>query len=232
MLSCAVVSTPRILVAGSINVDLVAHVERLPGRGETVAGGRLERSGGGKGANQAVAAARAGGAVSLVGAVGDDELGDQALDELRDEGIDVSAVLRLRGRADGRRADRGRRRRRQPDRGRLRREPRDRRGDGRAGAGAAERRRRLRARVVRADRRDRAGRRAGGASGRGDARRQPGPGAPASGRPLRRAADPGAERAGGARAGGRGRGRRGGPAAAPDGPPATTRRPRGGGSRS
>ena len=89
------VSTPRILVAGSINVDLVAHVERLPARGETVAGGRLERSGGGKGANQAVAAARAGGAVSLVGAVGDDEFGDQALDELREEGIDVSAVLRL-----------------------------------------------------------------------------------------------------------------------------------------
>jgi ribokinase len=95
VLSCAVVSTPRILVVGSINVDLVAHVDRLPGRGETVAGGRLERSGGGKGANQAVAAARAGGAVSLVGAVGDDEFGDQALDELRDEGIDVSAVLRL-----------------------------------------------------------------------------------------------------------------------------------------
>src|ERR671914_1635773 len=90
-----VVSTPRILVVGSINVDLVAHVDRLPGRGETVAGGRLERSGGGKGANQAVAAARAGGAVSLVGAVGDDEFGDQALDELREEGIDVSAVLRL-----------------------------------------------------------------------------------------------------------------------------------------
>jgi ribokinase len=89
------VSTPRILVVGSINVDLVAHVDRLPARGETVAGGRLERTGGGKGANQAVAAARAGGAVSLIGAVGDDELGDQAVDELREEAIDVSAVLRL-----------------------------------------------------------------------------------------------------------------------------------------
>jgi ribokinase len=89
------VERPRILVAGSINVDLVAHVERLPAPGETVAGGRLERSGGGKGANQAVAAARAGGAVALVGAVGDDDLGAVALDELRAEGVDVSAVLRL-----------------------------------------------------------------------------------------------------------------------------------------
>ena len=86
---------PRILVAGSINVDLVAHVERLPAPGETVAGGRLERSGGGKGANQAVAAARAGGAVALVGAVGDDDHGALALAELRAEGIDVGAVLRL-----------------------------------------------------------------------------------------------------------------------------------------
>jgi len=91
------VDRPRILVAGSINVDLVAHVERLPAPGETVAGGRLERSGGGKGANQAVAAARAGGAVALVGAVGDDDLGAQALEELRAEGVDVGAVLRLAG---------------------------------------------------------------------------------------------------------------------------------------
>jgi ribokinase len=89
------VDRPRILVAGSINVDLVAHVERLPAPGETVAGGRLERSGGGKGANQAVAAARAGGAVALVGAVGDDDHGALALAELRAEGIDVGAVLRL-----------------------------------------------------------------------------------------------------------------------------------------
>ena len=86
---------PRIVVAGSINVDLVAHVERLPAPGETVAGGRLERSGGGKGANQAVAAARAGGAVALVGAVGDDDHGALALAELRAEGVDVGAVLRL-----------------------------------------------------------------------------------------------------------------------------------------
>src|SRR5215216_7348733 len=92
---------PSVLVVGSINVDLVVHAERLPARGETVAGGRLERTGGGKGANQAVAAARAGAAVVLAGAVGDDELGAEALAELGAEGIDVSAVARLGGVATG-----------------------------------------------------------------------------------------------------------------------------------
>jgi ribokinase len=91
------VRQPSVLVVGSVNVDLVVHADRLPAAGETVAGGRLERSGGGKGANQAVAAARAGAAVSLIGAVGDDDLGADALAELRDEGIDVAAVARLHG---------------------------------------------------------------------------------------------------------------------------------------
>ncbi len=92
---------PTVLVVGSINADLVIHAERLPARGETVAGGRLERAGGGKGANQAVAAARAGARVALVGAVGDDELGAEALDDLRAEGVDVGAVRRLAGVATG-----------------------------------------------------------------------------------------------------------------------------------
>jgi ribokinase len=86
---------PAVLVVGSINVDLVVHTERLPGPGETVAGGRFERGGGGKGANQAVAAARAGAAVALVGAVGDDDLGAEALAELRAAAVDVAAVRRL-----------------------------------------------------------------------------------------------------------------------------------------
>ena len=58
-------------------------------------GGTFERHGGGKGANQAVAAARAGAAVRMIAAVGDDELGAEAIAELEAEGIDVSAVQRL-----------------------------------------------------------------------------------------------------------------------------------------
>jgi ribokinase len=90
-----------VVVVASINVDLVVHAERLPGAGETVAGGTLHRAGGGKGANQAVAAARAGAAVRLVGAVGADDFGAAALEELRGEGVDVGAVLRLPDAATG-----------------------------------------------------------------------------------------------------------------------------------
>jgi ribokinase len=92
---------PLVVVVGSVNVDMVVHAERLPGPGETVAGGRLERTGGGKGANQAVAAARAGAAVALIGAVGDDDLGTEALAALRAEHVDVSAVPRLADVATG-----------------------------------------------------------------------------------------------------------------------------------
>jgi ribokinase len=92
---------PQVVVVGSINVDFVVSADRLPAPGETVVGGRLERSGGGKGANQAVAAARAGGAVSLIGSVGDDDLGADALDALRAEGIDVRGVDRVAGTPTG-----------------------------------------------------------------------------------------------------------------------------------
>jgi ribokinase len=92
---------PRVIVVGSVNADLVVHVDRLPAPGETVTGGRFARHGGGKGANQAVAAARLGADVTLVGAVGDDDLGAEALAQLRDEGVDVSAVARLEGVATG-----------------------------------------------------------------------------------------------------------------------------------
>ena len=84
-----------VVIVGSINVDLVFGVERLPRAGETVTGGSFERHGGGKGANQAVAAARAGAAVRFVGAVGNDDAGTQALCELEQEGVDVSQVVRL-----------------------------------------------------------------------------------------------------------------------------------------
>ena len=82
----------RVCVVGSINVDLVVLAERLPLPGETVGGGRFSVHDGGKGANQAVAAARAGAEVTMVGAVGRDAYGDRALAALRAEGIDVSRV--------------------------------------------------------------------------------------------------------------------------------------------
>ncbi len=89
------------VVVGSINIDLVVRVDRLPGPGETVAGGALERHGGGKGANQAVAAARAGAEVRFMGAVGEDDFAEQALEELRREQIDVSGVVRCAGVSTG-----------------------------------------------------------------------------------------------------------------------------------
>jgi ribokinase len=88
-------SQAEVVIVGSVNADLVVSVRLLPVAGETVTGGTFARHGGGKGANQAVAAARAGGRVALVGAVGADDLGDEALRELSEEGIDVSSVARL-----------------------------------------------------------------------------------------------------------------------------------------
>jgi ribokinase len=85
----------RVVVVGSVNVDLVVTLDTLPRPGETVMGGSFARHGGGKGANQAVAAARLGAAVALVGAVGRDELGDAALEELAAEGVDVGGVVRV-----------------------------------------------------------------------------------------------------------------------------------------
>jgi ribokinase len=90
-----------VVVVGSVNVDLVVTLPTLPGPGETVAGGTFARHGGGKGGNQAVAAARLGAAVAFVGAVGDDDFGVAALDELAAEGIAVGGVARLDGIATG-----------------------------------------------------------------------------------------------------------------------------------
>jgi ribokinase len=94
-------SRPSVLVVGSVNQDLVVRVERLPTPGETVLGDRFERHGGGKGANQAVAAQRAGAAVTLVGAVGSDDLGRAALSELAREGIALEHVVTIEGMATG-----------------------------------------------------------------------------------------------------------------------------------
>ena len=79
-------------VVGSINVDLTARTERLPGPGETIGGGRLVREAGGKGANQAVAAARLGARVRMVGAVGSDSDGSWMRSELEAAGVDVAGV--------------------------------------------------------------------------------------------------------------------------------------------
>lgn len=84
--------TGRLLVVGAVNVDMVVTAPTLPGPGETVVGKDLQRHGGGKGGNSAVAAARAGAEVRYVGAVGDDAFGPAALSELRVEGIDVTDV--------------------------------------------------------------------------------------------------------------------------------------------
>lgn len=90
-----------VIVVGAINVDLVVAAPRLPAPGETVVGGGLQTFGGGKGANAAVAAARAGAKVQLIGAVGDDDTGAAALAELRNEGVDVSDVAVLAGESTG-----------------------------------------------------------------------------------------------------------------------------------
>jgi ribokinase len=89
------VSRPRVVVIGSVNVDVTVRADRLPGRGETVTGGTAHRGGGGKGANAAVAAARAGAQVELVAAVGDDEPGASALAELRAAGVGAGGVVAL-----------------------------------------------------------------------------------------------------------------------------------------
>ncbi|HEY6793084.1 MAG TPA: ribokinase, partial [Kineosporiaceae bacterium] len=83
-----------VVVVGSANADLVVRVERRPGPGETVLGGDLRILPGGKGANQAVAAARLGARTSFVGRVGEDTHGDLLLESLRTSGVDVSAVHR------------------------------------------------------------------------------------------------------------------------------------------
>jgi ribokinase len=87
--------TRDVYVVGSVNLDLVVRAPTLPGPGETVTGGTFERHGGGKSANQAVAAARQGAAVRMIAAVGDDDHGEEAVAQLEAEGIDVSAVQRL-----------------------------------------------------------------------------------------------------------------------------------------
>jgi ribokinase len=91
-----------VVVVGSANLDLVATTHRLPGPGETVLGSDFAQHPGGKGLNQAVAAARAGASVAFVAAVGDDDAGLRLRSVAEDEGIDVAGVVVAAGATTGR----------------------------------------------------------------------------------------------------------------------------------
>jgi ribokinase len=85
---------PKILVVGSSNTDMIIKLDRIPQPGETILGGDFVTAAGGKGANQAVAAARAGGDVTFVARVGRDMFGEQAVAGFIQDGIDVKYVSR------------------------------------------------------------------------------------------------------------------------------------------
>ena len=91
----------RIAVIGSNNVDLVTNVPRMPGPGETLAGAHFATGFGGKGANQAVAAARLGSQVTMVTRVGEDSFGREVLQNLGSHGIDLAHARVSRGTANG-----------------------------------------------------------------------------------------------------------------------------------
>jgi len=91
----------KITVVGSSNTDMIVKAERIPRPGETILGGAFSTAAGGKGANQAVGAARAGGAVSLVARVGDDLFGEEALKGFTKDGINVSHIRRDTSAASG-----------------------------------------------------------------------------------------------------------------------------------
>ena len=91
-----------VVVVGSVNLDVVATTARLPGPGETVSGTSYAEHAGGKGLNQAIAAARSGARVALVAAVGDDDAGSTLRSMAAQEGVDVTTVAVVPGEATGR----------------------------------------------------------------------------------------------------------------------------------
>jgi ribokinase len=95
-------ATGRVLVVGSVNLDTILRCDHLPGAGETVLAATMSTGFGGKGANQAVAAARLGARVGLVAAIGDDDAGAAALADLAAEGVDPGGVVVVAGQPTGR----------------------------------------------------------------------------------------------------------------------------------
>ncbi|TDC25086.1 ribokinase [Streptomyces sp. 8K308] len=93
----ATTGAPAIAVLGSTNMDLVAYVSVAPRRGETVSGREFRTVPGGKGTNQAIAAARSGGRVTMIGAVGDDDLGPRLRAALADSGVDTAGLRTVPG---------------------------------------------------------------------------------------------------------------------------------------
>ena len=88
---------PKIAVVGSINVDMTVKTERIPGKGETLPGTDLQYIPGGKGANQAVAAARLGAETRMFGCVGDDDIGRSMLENLQKNGVNTESVKAVQG---------------------------------------------------------------------------------------------------------------------------------------
>ncbi len=83
---------PKIIVVGSSNTDMIIQVPRLPKPGETILGGKFSTAAGGKGANQAVAAARAGGSVNFIARVGKDMFGEKAIEAFQKDGINIENI--------------------------------------------------------------------------------------------------------------------------------------------
>ena len=84
----------NIVVVGSTNADMIIQLKKIPKPGETVVGGKFSSAAGGKGANQAVAAARAGSAVTFISRIGNDMFGDTSLKGFINDGINVSNIIR------------------------------------------------------------------------------------------------------------------------------------------
>ncbi|MCP4713218.1 MAG: ribokinase [Planctomycetes bacterium] len=93
--------SPRIVIVGSINMDLVIRAAAIPGPGQTIAGHNFSTMPGGKGANQAVAAARCGGQVNIIGRVGNDDFGQRLTLGLKANGVDTTSVMVCEGVSTG-----------------------------------------------------------------------------------------------------------------------------------